>query len=134
MCGFSYRKSIFKKKNWVILRAGLSLQPNTIEYIQHQKKTYIQHRQNVQPTHIKTWGSVFLNPEGKSAGQMIEACGLKGKGFGGAIINTKHANFIENTGNATFKDIQNTVKMARNAVKMKYGIDLIPEGEIIPNK
>lgn len=133
-CRFSYRHSIFKTQNQVILRAKLSLQSGVEKEIKERKERYISHRKKIQPTQIKTWGSVFLNPEGMSAGKMIESCGLKGKGVGGAIVNTKHANFIQNMGNATFEDLQNTIKMVQNAVKTKYGIDLIPEGEIIPNK
>lgn len=133
-CDFNYRSSTFKSKDGILLRAKLSLTPGKEEDIKKTKEGYAKHRREVQPTQIKTWGSVFLNPEGMSAGKMIEACGLKGKGVGDAVINTKHANFIENKGDATFKDLQETITMAQKAVKSKYGIDLIAEGEIIPNK
>ena len=73
-----------------------------------------------------------MNPPGQKVARLIESCDLKGKGVGGAKISTKHANFIENTGGASFRDLMATVNLARSAVLKKYGIKLKMEGRIVP--
>jgi UDP-N-acetylmuramate dehydrogenase len=50
---------------------------------------------------------------------------------GGAMVSTKHANFIINNGNATASDIEAIIAMIRNTVKEGTGIELIQEVRII---
>ena len=77
-------------------------------------------------------GSIFKNPElGKSAGMLIESCGLKGKRIGGAEISRVHANVIVNTGRAAAKDVLGLVDLARASVKQKFGIDLELELKVV---
>ncbi|MBW1825247.1 MAG: hypothetical protein JRI87_11970 [Deltaproteobacteria bacterium] len=61
-------------------------------------------------------GSVFKNPPGKSAGQLVEQAGLKGLQVGEAKISEKHANFIINRGTATAEDILSLMKIMQNRV------------------
>ena len=84
-----------------------------------------------QPLDYPSAGSVFRNPEGMHAGELIEKCGLKGKNINGAEISKKHANFIINVGNPTGRDIIKLIDIAREKVLEKYGISLILEQEII---
>lgn len=72
-------------------------------------------------------GSVFKNPEGDSAGRLIEECGLKGTRIGGAEISTKHANFIPNVDDASATDVKALIDLARESVKEKFDIELEPE-------
>ncbi|HET9121351.1 MAG TPA: UDP-N-acetylmuramate dehydrogenase, partial [Solirubrobacterales bacterium] len=67
-------------------------------------------RKEAQPSGIKTFGSTFMNPEdpraeGRSAGQLLDAAGARGLAVGGARLSPKHANFVENTGDATTQDV-----------------------------
>ena len=67
-------------------------------------------RREAQPSGIKTFGSTFVNPddpraEGRSAGQLLDAAGAAASSVGGARLSPKHANFVENTGDATTADI-----------------------------
>ncbi|KAK3604169.1 hypothetical protein CHS0354_001976 [Potamilus streckersoni] len=128
---FSYRCSIFHERSLAVLFAYFRTQPAaTEEILADEQRMKLQRRTN-QPINRLTWGSVFKNPEGNSAGKLIEACGLKGKGFGSAVISPKHANFIENTdGNAAFADTLRTVQLAQPRVKDKFGISLSPEVRI----
>ena len=72
-------------------------------------------------------GSVFVNPEGDSAGRLIEAAGLKGARVGGAAVSDVHANFIVNAGGATAADVVALVRLIRDTVKEAHGIELRPE-------
>ena len=115
------------------MKAEFDLKPGDPEKIKQQESEYINYRKSVQPVDQKTWGSVFKNPTGNSAGKLIESCGLKGKGSGDAIISPKHANFIVNQGNASFSDLIQTIEIAKKAVLDEYGIELITEGQIVPD-
>ena len=84
-------------------------------------------RKKTQPLTLPSCGSVFKNPEGYSAGQLIEQAGLKGARAGGAQISEVHANFIVNRDNATAQDVLELINMARSKVYEAYGIELQPE-------
>ena len=77
-------------------------------------------------------GCVFKNPnENLSAGELIDACGLKGKKIGGAQVSTKHANFIINKANATPDDIFSLIRLIQKKVKGRYGVTLEEEPKIV---
>jgi UDP-N-acetylmuramate dehydrogenase len=84
-----------------------------------------------QPLNQPNAGSVFRNPTGDYAARLIEACGLKGWRIGGAMVSTKHANFIVNTGNATAADIEALIMWIQGRVKQKIGVELIQEVRIM---
>ncbi len=84
-----------------------------------------------QPTGVASCGSVFRNPEGAFAAQLIEGCGLKGKRVGGAIVSEKHANFIINENNATAEDIETLIHLIQKTVNDKHGVLLQPEVKIV---
>jgi len=84
-----------------------------------------------QPTGVASCGSVFRNPEGFYAAQLIEDCQLKGKRIGGAVISEKHANFIINDNCASAADIEYLIELIQKTVKDKHGILLEPEAKIV---
>ena len=85
-----------------------------------------------QPLNLPNAGSVFRNPPGGYAAQLVEACGLKGYAVGGASVSEKHANFIVNPkGRATATDIETLIGQVRETVRAKFGVDLVPEVRII---
>ena len=80
-------------------------------------------------------GSTFTNPSGtKTAGMLIDECGLKGFTIGGAQVSPKHANFIVNLGIATAKDIESMVDHVHATVRAKTGIELVREVRIVGEK
>ncbi len=87
-----------------------------------------------QPTGVASCGSVFRNPEGSYAAQLIETCGLKGKKMGGAVVSEKHANFIINENNASANDIETLIELMQKTVKEKHGITLQTEVKIVGDK
>lgn len=76
-------------------------------------------------------GSVFKNPEGMSAGKLIEDCGLKGKRIGGAEISPLHANFIPNVEDADAQDVMDLILLAQEEVFKKFGVKLEPEVQFL---
>ena len=89
-------------------------------------------RKATQPTNRRTFGSVFKNPDHEfGAGKMLEACGLKGHHIGGAQISPVHANFIENTGDATAADALALMAEARRRALEQFGVALEREVEFI---
>jgi UDP-N-acetylmuramate dehydrogenase len=76
-------------------------------------------------------GSVFKNPPGKSAGQLIEAAGLKGTRTGAAEISRKHANYIVNLGGASSEDVLHLIEIAHARVLRDFGISLKLEVQIV---
>jgi UDP-N-acetylenolpyruvoylglucosamine reductase len=72
-------------------------------------------------------GCMFKNPEGDSAGRLIDSCGLKGESVGDAEVSGVHANFIVNRGDATASDIIALVRRVRSRVQQTSGILLEPE-------
>ncbi|MDB5812439.1 MAG: UDP-N-acetylenolpyruvoylglucosamine reductase [Betaproteobacteria bacterium] len=94
-------------------------------------KQLLERRIAAQPLNLPNAGSVFRNPPNDYAARMIEACGLKGRVQGGAMISGKHANFIVNTGGATAADIEALINLAHATVKEKLGIDLEREVRIV---
>lgn len=86
-----------------------------------------------QPLNYPNAGSVFRNPVGDYAARLIEFSNLKGLQIGGAMISTKHANFIINTGNATAADIEAVITEVHHRVREQTGVSLTQEVRIIGN-
>ena len=96
------------------------------EAIARQIDVYRDKRVKSQPREPSA-GCVFKNPEGDSAGRLIDAAGLKGERVGGAEVSTVHANFIVNRGNATSSDIIELMRRVRARVEETKGVRLEPE-------
>jgi len=129
---YSYRNSFLKEnKDYICIETTLNLTYESPEKIKEVMDNRRQRRIDTQPLDVPTAGSVFRNPEGLSAGKLIEDIGLKGHTIGGAMISPKHANFIVNTGSATYEDIIELIKYIEKKVEEHYGIKLLLEQEII---
>jgi UDP-N-acetylmuramate dehydrogenase len=111
----------------LFLSATLQLKKGNAEISQQKIKNLLEQRAKTQPLTKPTCGSVFKNPQGDHAARLIESCGLKGHTKGGACVSEKHANFIENTGSATAKDIENLIAIIQKQVQQKHGIALQTE-------
>lgn len=127
---FGYRTSCFKKIRAVILSADLELQPASRESLMSEVSARMKYRGATQPTG-RSIGCIFRNAEGRSAGQLIDQAGLKGRRVGGLVISDMHGNFFLNDGQATFKDFEELVALAQSEVQKKFGILLELEVEIV---
>jgi UDP-N-acetylmuramate dehydrogenase len=125
---FGYRRSDLKKIG-ILIEATLQLVPSTSDKIKSAMEEFKSRRRETQPVGELTLGSVFKNPEGISAGYLLDRAGLKGFTVGGAKFSEKHANFIVNFSNATYQDVLELIKIGFEKVKEMFNIEL--EREII---
>jgi len=127
---FKYRYSGLDGK--IILGARFKLKESKKEDIRARIEAFNKKREWFAKIGFPNAGSIFKNPEpGKSAGMLIDACGLKGRRIGDAEISEVHANIIVNLGKAAAKDVLGLIDLARTCVKQKFGIDLEPELKIL---
>ncbi len=129
--GFAYRRSALGAGE-IVARASFALAPAASDRVKATLADMRRRRKEAQPSGIKTFGSTFKNPsdpaaEGRSAGQLLEAAGCRGLRIGGAGFSAKHANFVENHGDATTADVIAVMAEGRRRVKERFGIELEPE-------
>jgi UDP-N-acetylmuramate dehydrogenase len=132
--GLSYRDSRLKHPpeggpaEWV-LAATFRLAPAPGDTIKERLDEIRRWRQAHQPLGLPSAGSVFRNPEGDSAGRLIDEAGLKGTRIGGAVVSEKHANFIVNDQKGTAADVRRLGDRVRDEVERVHGVRL--EYEIV---
>jgi UDP-N-acetylenolpyruvoylglucosamine reductase len=129
--GMRYRHSELSHGQ-VVARVELRLAPRPVEEIKATVAGMQAQRKAAQPTNKRTFGSVFKNPEHElSAGRMLEACGLRGFRLRGAQISPRHANFIENAGDARSADAVALMGEARRRAHERFGVALEHEVEFL---
>jgi UDP-N-acetylmuramate dehydrogenase len=133
--GFSYRSSNLGPGE-VVSRARFHLRPDDPDRIRATLASMRERRRDAQPAGIKTFGSTFKNPGderagGRSAGQLLEAAGCRGLERGGARFSEKHANFVENRGDATTADVLELMAEGRRRVHERFGVELEPEVQVL---
>ena len=124
-----YRSINGAPQEW-FLSATFSLGPDEAASMGDVKRL-LRKRGATQPLGKLSCGSVFRNPPGQFAAQLIEQAGLKGATSGDAIVSDKHANFIINRGSATAADIESLIGLVRDSVAEFSGTTLEPEVRII---
>jgi UDP-N-acetylmuramate dehydrogenase len=125
------RGSKLGEDEW-FLAAWLRFRPGDEKRARARIRELLAKRLAEQPLDLPNAGSVFRNPPGDHAARLVEACGLKGHEIGGARISEKHANFIVNPkGKARAADIEALIEHARDAVRRRFGVELVPEVRII---
>lgn len=131
---FSYRESIFSKKDYIILSTKLKLNYGKVPEIKEKMEKYLSQRKEKQPIESFSAGSTFKRKEGIITAKLIDECGLKGYKIGGAKVSEKHAGFIVNEGNATAKDVIDLIEYVKKKIYDKYGIVIEEEVNIIGEK
>jgi UDP-N-acetylmuramate dehydrogenase len=128
---FSYRSSLLRSADGVVLEALFALTPADEAGIRARMSDFARRRAEKQPLRLPSAGSFFKRPEGGFAGKLIEDAGLAGFACGGARISPLHAGFIVNEGGATASEIIDLAEIARSVVFDRFGITLHPEVRII---
>jgi UDP-N-acetylenolpyruvoylglucosamine reductase len=133
--GFAYRRSNLRAGE-VVARASFALAEADSAEVKGTLAEMRSMRRAAQPSGIKTFGSTFKNPEdprveGRTAGQLLEAAGCQGLRIGGARFSEKHANFVENLGDATTADVVALMAEGRRRVRERFGVTLEPEVQVL---
>lgn len=121
-----YRGSAALDQRWYIIKARFRLDElSTPEEINSKTVEHLRDRKRKQPLSKATAGSTFKQPEGgKAAGWYIDHAGLKGLQVGDAKVSEKHANWIENTGNASSEDVKNLMEIIVSKVQKEFSVVL----------
>jgi UDP-N-acetylmuramate dehydrogenase len=127
---FSYRTSPFQGRRGAIVAATFALTSSCDA--RTKQLELVEYRTRTQPYGEMSCGCVFRNPEGHSAGRLIEQAGLKDLQEGGAKVSPLHANFIVNAGGATAADVLRLAEKVKRCVMEKTGIPLEMELCVLP--
>ena len=127
---FGYRYAAIPQ-GAIVVEVVLETNPDNPEKIGEQIKEILLKRKAKQPLEQPSAGSVFKNPPGLYAGQLIEAAGLKGSRIGDALVSPRHANFIVNAGQATAKDVLALIALIQERVWAAHGVRLEQEIKVI---
>lgn len=129
--GLAYRTSRLQgRDDVVVLSATIELRPGDPAEIRRRMERHLADRNARQPIHLPNAGSIFKNPPGDHAGRLIEQAGLKGARVGNAQISELHANFIVNLGQATAADVLELIRLAKQRVSERFGVELEEEVRI----
>jgi len=118
---FSYRKSIFMEKDYIVLETTLKTGYKDKEIVKQKIEELFYQRKEKQPLEYPNAGSTFKRNEKFITAKIIDECGLKGFSVGGAQVSEKHAGFIINKDNATSKDILDLIEIIKTKVYEKTG-------------
>jgi len=126
-----YRSSLLKRGDMhgIVLDATYRLTPADPAGLRARIAEIQRTRRASQPTGYSV-GSVFANPDGDSAGRLIEAAGLKGSRVGSAEVSMLHANFIVNQGGARAQDVLQLIRHVQTVVWQRWGVWLRPEVQL----
>ncbi len=136
--GFAYRRSHLGPV--VVLGTTVLLHRADAAGLEAETEALYKWRKDGTPFNQPCCGSVFKNPglpvdrdpaAPRTAGQFIEATGLKGTAVGGAVVSPMHANYFVNTGNATAADVRALMELVRERVAAAWGVTLEPEVKLI---
>ena len=126
-----YRYSVLHEKpEWVVLRAGYTLEPGNAEELKARIKGFRAQRMNGSPNK-PSCGSTFKRVTNDSPGRLIEACGLKGTMVGNLEVSPVHANYLVNHGGGTARDALELIELTRETVYEKLGVELEPEVRVV---
>ena len=138
---FSYRRSGLDGK--IVLETTVLLRQEERERLNESVAEMFEWRQKGTPFNQPCCGSVFKNPSGPSwkqengprtAGQLVEAAGLKGFTIGGAQVSPVHANYFVNTGSATAAEVRALIERVQQVVQQRFGVRLEPEVKLIGSR
>jgi UDP-N-acetylmuramate dehydrogenase len=149
-CGFGYRNSLFKQRpEEIILTTTFALRPADPANIAHVIEERKQYRRRRHPLEYPNVGSIFKNVDVRLAPEpvrqmcsgvikvdpfpviptafLLSQANLKGLREGGAMISTKHPNFIVNVDHAHSDDVRRLIQRAKQTIRERFDVNLEEE-------
>jgi UDP-N-acetylmuramate dehydrogenase len=127
----AYRRSVLQDHpDWVVLRAGYTLEPGNPVELKANIKEFRAQRMNGSPNR-PSCGSTFKRPPGDFPGRVIEAAGLKGTRVGQIEVSPVHANYLVNLGGGTAREALELIELVKEKVRERMGIDLEEEVRVV---
>jgi UDP-N-acetylmuramate dehydrogenase len=127
----AYRRSVLQNHpDWVVLRAGYTLEPGNPGELKASIKEFRTQRMNGSPNR-PSCGSTFKRPPGDFPGRVIEAAGLKGTRVGQIEVSPVHANYLVNLGGGTAREALELIELVKEKVRERMGIDLEEEVRVV---
>lgn len=116
----------------IILNGCFGLKPSDSEKLKEEAKKILKIRKDRHPIGMHSAGCFYKNPvSGRTAGELIDSAGLKGKSIGGAEVSSKHANFIINRKNASADDVLALMALIEETVSKMFNVNLEREVKIV---
>ncbi len=128
--GFGYRTSNIRETD-IVLSANLRLRRDDAAAVAARTEGFFTQKKTTQPIAERSAGCVFRNPEGMSAGRMIDEAGCKGMRIGGIEVSSVHANFFVNRGEGTAEDYLRLMDAVSAKVMERSRLALEPEIRVI---
>ena len=128
--GLVYRRSGIKPMD-IVLNANIRLRKDDKDMVAGRAQKYLAEKMKTQPISARSAGCVFKNPEGGSAGRLLDEAGCKGMKAGNIEVSSVHANFFVNRGNGTASDYIRLMHEVSLIVEKKFGVVLQPEIRVI---
>lgn len=118
-------------KGAVVLEVLLALEESTREAVKAKQDDILRRKNASQPVRLASAGCAFRNPEGDSAGRLLDTAGMKGRRVGRAEVSERHANFIVNRGGATATEVLSLMEEMQQAVEATHGVRLHRELRVV---
>jgi len=139
---FDYGYSVLQKTKEYLVSVVFRLKKNTCEEVMQRSDESLIYRKKTQPIGVATCGCFFKNISDdeqklhtlptKSAGYLIDKAGMKGTQIGSFGVSEMHVNFIVNYGgDARLEDLIKLVRLIKEQVKKKFGVELREEVQIV---
>ncbi|HEY2474778.1 MAG TPA: UDP-N-acetylmuramate dehydrogenase [Candidatus Cybelea sp.] len=127
---YLYRHSTLER-DVVVSRLSLAFSRADTSEVREEMHGRLVRRKRTQPIATPNAGSCFRNPDGDKAARLIESVGAKGWREGGAEVSPLHANFINNVGEATARDVATLLARVRRAVLDRHAVELRLEVHLV---
>ncbi len=127
-CGFGYRHSDIGDR--IVLAAQLELVEDDPVRVRRTFEECFAQKRDAQPLGERSAGCIFKNPQGKSAGALIDQAGLKGTQCGAVRVSERHANFIVARRGAKASDVLQLIDLIRDRVRSAFSMELETEVDI----
>jgi len=124
---YEYRKNLFLEREHLITQADWRIARSNADSVKTLIQETLARRKSTQPLEYPSCGSVFKNPAGKKAWEVLDALNLRGHQIGQAQFSKKHPNFIVNLKGALASDVWALIVLAKERAHTELGIELQEE-------